>query len=335
MLDVSDGPMVIVLMKTAKVYPLHPPEGSTETGWADLSHEFDFSPFPLEHDLGYWEVLHDLIESEPPYESYRNEDGELAALGIAKGRSFDPDERMRDILVRAARSQTRRCACSRSLTDGPTGRFGRARTGSGQCCVPRTARSTLRAMSISTRARNGSSRRRSSRRRCSPAPRVRARSTGSARVMAAAHIWTAVTPIGSVSRCRCRTSCSGQSPCMTPRPRGDRHRRELGRAPLLGRTARRQARGRGQRRPLLRARAARRLLGDADSVDLYFGPEQPDGADGRWIKTLPDRAGSSISVSTDLTRTRSTEPGDSQTSNSSTDPTAPTSDIGSHCWTVA
>ena len=289
MLDVSDGPMVIVLMKTAKVYPLHPPEGSTETGWADLSHEFEFSPFPLEHDLGYWEVLHDLIESEPPYESYRNEDGELAALGIAKGRSFDPDERMRDILVRAARSQTRRCACSRSLTDGPTGRFGRARTGSGQCCVPRTARSTLRAMSISTRARNGSSRRRSSRRRCSPAPRVRARSTGSARVMAAAHIWTAVTPIGSVSRCRCRTSCSGQSPCMTPRPRGDRHRRELGRAPLLGRTARRQARGRGQRRPLLRARAARRLLGDADSVDLYFGPEQPDGADGRWIKTLPDR----------------------------------------------
>ena len=66
MLDVSDGPMVIVLMKTAKVYPLHPPEGSTETGWADLSHEFEFSPFPLEHDLGYWEVLHDLIESEPP-----------------------------------------------------------------------------------------------------------------------------------------------------------------------------------------------------------------------------------------------------------------------------
>ena len=52
-------------MKTAKVYPLHPPEGWTETGWADLSHEFDFSPFPLEHDLGYWEVLHELIDSEP------------------------------------------------------------------------------------------------------------------------------------------------------------------------------------------------------------------------------------------------------------------------------
>jgi hypothetical protein len=92
----------IELMKTPKVYPLHPPEGWTETGWADLSHEFDFSPFPLEHDLGYWEVLHELIDSEPPYDGYRNEYGELAALGIAEGRPFDPDERMRDILVRAA-----------------------------------------------------------------------------------------------------------------------------------------------------------------------------------------------------------------------------------------
>ena len=56
----------------------------------------------MEHDLGYWEVLLELIDSEPPYDGYRNEYGELAALGIAKGRPFDPDERMRDILVRAA-----------------------------------------------------------------------------------------------------------------------------------------------------------------------------------------------------------------------------------------
>ena len=95
-------------------------------------------------------------------------------------------------------------------------------------------------------------------------------------------------------------------------------------------------------------------LGDADSVDLYFVPEQPDGCSGtrtaststsgpssQTARTVAGSrrfrigAGSSISVSTDLTRTRSTEPGDSQTSNSSTDPTAPTSDIGSHCWTVA
>ena len=30
-------------------------------------------------------------------------------------------------------------------------------------------------------------------------------------------------------------------------------------------------------------------LGDASTAELYFGPEQPDGAGGRWIKTLPGR----------------------------------------------
>jgi len=31
------------------------------------------------------------------------------------------------------------------------------------------------------------------------------------------------------------------------------------------------------------------VLGDAEQADLCFGPEQPDAAPGRWIKTLPGR----------------------------------------------
>jgi hypothetical protein len=31
------------------------------------------------------------------------------------------------------------------------------------------------------------------------------------------------------------------------------------------------------------------LSGDGGSVELFFGPEQPAGADGRWIQTLPGR----------------------------------------------
>jgi hypothetical protein len=45
--------------------------------------EFDYSPVPFETELGYWEHLHELIDTEPPYDGYRNEYCEDAALGIA------------------------------------------------------------------------------------------------------------------------------------------------------------------------------------------------------------------------------------------------------------
>ena len=62
----------------------------------------DYSPGPFETELRYWEMLHDLIDTEPPYDAYRNEYGNLAALGIAKGQPFAPDERMTRILLQAA-----------------------------------------------------------------------------------------------------------------------------------------------------------------------------------------------------------------------------------------
>ena len=56
----------------------------------------------FETDMRYWETLHELIDSEPAYNAYRNAYGELAALGIVKGQPFAPDERMTEILTRAA-----------------------------------------------------------------------------------------------------------------------------------------------------------------------------------------------------------------------------------------
>jgi hypothetical protein len=94
----------IELMKTIKVYPLEPPAGWSEPSWVELSHDFDYTPLPFETDLRYWRELHELIDAEPPYEGYRLAYGELAALGIAKGRPFAPDERMSGILARAAQA---------------------------------------------------------------------------------------------------------------------------------------------------------------------------------------------------------------------------------------
>jgi hypothetical protein len=93
----------IELMKTVKVYPLPEADDPRPPRWVDVSHDFQYSPAPYEADLQYWQELYALIDAEPAYEGYRTEYGELAALGIAKGQPFEPDERMRDILSRAAR----------------------------------------------------------------------------------------------------------------------------------------------------------------------------------------------------------------------------------------
>jgi hypothetical protein len=64
---------------------------------------FDALPVKWDQTLKFWEVLHQLIDTEPAYEPFRNYYGELAALGIVKGRPFTPDARMKRILEQAAR----------------------------------------------------------------------------------------------------------------------------------------------------------------------------------------------------------------------------------------
>ena len=93
----------IELMKSVRVYPLNGPGDGSDAEWIELSLSLDYSPGPFETELRYWQVLHDLIDAEPAYDGYRNEYGNLAALGIAKGQPFAPDERMTRILEQAAR----------------------------------------------------------------------------------------------------------------------------------------------------------------------------------------------------------------------------------------
>jgi hypothetical protein len=94
----------IDLMQSITVNPLDPGAEAAELSWVDLSKIVgaDFTPVRWEDNLSYWEVLHDLLDSELPFAEYRTFYGELASLGIEKGKPFAPDDRMRDILTRAA-----------------------------------------------------------------------------------------------------------------------------------------------------------------------------------------------------------------------------------------
>ena len=56
--------------------------------WIEIgSRPEDFTPVPYETTIDYWKHLHTVIEAEPPYEAYRMYYGELAALGVEKGKA--------------------------------------------------------------------------------------------------------------------------------------------------------------------------------------------------------------------------------------------------------
>jgi len=90
-------------LKTIKVYPLDPKTPWDEPQWLDVTgKQQDTTPLEWETNFGYWEVLHRTLDHEPVFEGYRAFYGELAALGIEKGKPFAPDARLRSILERAA-----------------------------------------------------------------------------------------------------------------------------------------------------------------------------------------------------------------------------------------
>lgn len=95
----------ITLIKSAKVYPLQAAANPAAIEWIDISdRSLDMTPLSYETTLKYWQVLHKIIDAEPPFEPYRMNYGELATLGIEKGKPFAPDARMRRILEKAAKN---------------------------------------------------------------------------------------------------------------------------------------------------------------------------------------------------------------------------------------
>jgi hypothetical protein len=90
-------------IKSLKFHPLDPATPWKETEWVSISDtDADLTPLTIERTLDYWKALHTYIDREPVNEAMRLYYGELAALGIEKGKPFAPDARMAAILKRAA-----------------------------------------------------------------------------------------------------------------------------------------------------------------------------------------------------------------------------------------
>jgi hypothetical protein len=92
-------------LKTIKVYPFDSAVEWTEPKWLDVTgKKQDTTPVAWEGDFKFWEVLHKTIDAEPVYAGYHNYYGELASLGIEKGKPFVPDARRKRILETAAKA---------------------------------------------------------------------------------------------------------------------------------------------------------------------------------------------------------------------------------------
>jgi hypothetical protein len=83
-----------------KVYPLKFRDDPPATEFINVSGEVMNTILP--NDYSFFERLHDLIQGEPDDYLGPEVKGMMAAIGIAKGQPFAPDDRMKKILIDAA-----------------------------------------------------------------------------------------------------------------------------------------------------------------------------------------------------------------------------------------
>jgi hypothetical protein len=101
--DGDNSAGALAALRRIKVLPLSNPSGALPC--VDVTHRsFDLTPLRWEDNLDYWKRLHGVIDVEPVFEEFRPMYGELAALGIEKGKVFSPAEPLEAILQLAART---------------------------------------------------------------------------------------------------------------------------------------------------------------------------------------------------------------------------------------
>jgi hypothetical protein len=131
--DDDPAPTVELIKRTLRLYPYaqggfgtsiatlleghvqpDPPAQIPETTFVEGSGNA-FNTIPP-NGLGFYELLNELVQDEPPGSTDIELMGQLAAIGIVKGKPFEPDDRMRRILEEAAAVGT---ATSRALVFDP------------------------------------------------------------------------------------------------------------------------------------------------------------------------------------------------------------------------
>lgn len=101
----GDLPAALQALRTVKIYPLSAAANPPPLKVVDSTTlKMDSTSLAWEDNLQFWQVLHRIIDAEPIVDEFRPMYGLLSALGIEKGKPFTPDDRLNDVLTRAAKT---------------------------------------------------------------------------------------------------------------------------------------------------------------------------------------------------------------------------------------
>jgi hypothetical protein len=112
--DGSTKPAVEATQSKFRMYPLSQKDNPPEMKFIDVSGTEHNTIHRM--DYGYWEEVNSTIQAEPADGISPEVRGLLAAIGIEKGKEFNPDERMKKILTEAAKVGS---ATAQALTARP------------------------------------------------------------------------------------------------------------------------------------------------------------------------------------------------------------------------
>jgi hypothetical protein len=98
-------PAAMDALRAIKIYPLSTKAKPVLMTFVDTTEKkMDSSSLRWEDNIQFWQILKKIVDEEPVSEKFPAMYGLLASLGIQKGQPFNPDERMKAILVRAAKT---------------------------------------------------------------------------------------------------------------------------------------------------------------------------------------------------------------------------------------
>jgi hypothetical protein len=101
-----------------KIYPLVCADNPMPLDIVDTTtRRLDSTCLRWEDGMDFWQILHGIIDAEPIVDEFRPMYGLLAAVGIEKGKPFEPDQVRADILVRAARTARQQMLASAFASD--------------------------------------------------------------------------------------------------------------------------------------------------------------------------------------------------------------------------
>jgi hypothetical protein len=257
-------------LRAIKIYPLSTAADPKLLKFVDISEkEMDGTCLRWEDNIQFWHKLHEIIDAEPVVEKFLPMHGQLEALGITKGKPFAPDDRMKAILGRAAKAGRDQLLVSAFASARPDRLAWKDRKWEWLGLVPESAQFETKA-GIDLEARD---RWFAQAIVTSPAMFRRTKGAGSLYWLGHRDSTGAFVDGGKTYKLT----------VPLPVPAG------LFWSVTIYDAATRSEVKTTQDKAALRSLFELNDLGDAKSVDLYFGPKAPTGQEGRWIQTTPGK----------------------------------------------